>query len=323
VQKAYGVAIVGLGIMGMRMVERIAAHPGFHVASLFDPDPAALARAKAAVPNAVVCDSAAAAMDRKEVRCVYVATPPASHAAHGIAALDLGRALFCEKPLAADLAEGAALARRGAAPGARSAVNFSLAASPAFRALEEEIRHGAIGTPRALDLVVRFAAWPRAWQRAAASWLDGRTEGGFVREVVSHFLFAALRVGGPIAVAESRVDYPWGGTSERRVAARLTAGTLPFALDGAVDGPDDDRNLFTVEGTLGAVRLRDWAQADRKVAGGWETLALGSIEEVRWRGAQAQLDELHAMVEGRPHRLATLAEAHAVQVAAEAILAGG
>lgn len=322
VQKAYGVAIVGLGIMGLRMVERIAAHPGFHVASLHDPDPAAVARARAAVPNAPAFDTAEAAMDAPGVGCVYVASPPASHVRHGLAALDRGKPLFCEKPLAADLAAGGALAERAARPGARAAVNFSLAASPAFRALEEEIRHGAVGAPTALNLVVRFAAWPRPWQKAAASWLDGRAEGGFVREVVSHFLFAALRVGGPLAVGYAHVDHPWGGASERRVAARLTAGALPFAIDGAVDGPDDDRNLFTVEGTAGAVRIRDWALADRRGDGGWETLALGSVEEVRWRAAQGQLDELHAMVEGRPNRLATIAEAFAVQAAAEAILAG-
>jgi len=324
-QKTYGAAVLGLGIMGLRMVERINAHPGFLVAAGYDPSADAREAGRRASPSMVLADDPLAAIARDDVDIVYVATPPALHPDAVHAALDRGKAVFCEKPLTADLDAGARIAERVAAEGARAAVNFSLAASPAFRALEDEIAHGAVGALRRIDLVCAFREWPRPWQRGASSWLSLRADGGFVREVVSHFLFAARRVGGPLAVRTARAELPADGRScETAVEAELTAGSLPFRIAGGVGRTEaDDHNLFVAEGATGAVRIRDWAQCDRRADdGAWETLALGTVEEVRWRGALAQLDELHAMMDGRPHRLATVDEAFEVQRAAEAILGG-
>lgn len=324
-QRTYGAALIGLGVMGLRMVERINAHPGFSVAAGCDPSPAAREAARAASPSISLTADLREAVERDDVHVVYVATPPALHPEAVHLALDRGKALFCEKPLTADLEAGRRIAERVAAEGARAAVNFSLAASPAFRALQDEVAHGAVGRPQRIALSCAFREWPRPWQRAAAPWLSLRADGGFVREVVSHFLFAALRVGGPLAVRSARAAFPADGRScETDAEAELTAGGLPFRISGGVGRTDaDDSNLFVVEGDAGAVRIRDWAQCDRRADdGAWETLSLGTVEEVRWRGALAQLDELHAMMDGRPHRLATVAEAWEVQRAAEAILAG-
>ncbi|HZH28224.1 MAG TPA: Gfo/Idh/MocA family oxidoreductase [Azospirillaceae bacterium] len=323
-QKVYGVALVGLGVMGMRMLERLQPHPVLRAAALYDPGAGACARAHAAAPDAAVCATAEEAAARPDVDVVYIATPPGAHAHYAHMAFDHGKAVFCEKPLTVETSDGKGLVDRIAREGRPAAVNFSLAASPAFRAVEEEVRHGAIGTPQRIEIRCAFRTWPRPWQAAAAAWLAKREEGGFTREVVSHFLFAAIRVGGPLAVRRSRVEWPADPTaSETGIEAELSAGGLPVTLAGRVGGTQaDDENQFIVHGTTGAVRIRDWAQADRLADGGWETLSLGSADEVRWRGAQGQLDELHAMLEGRPHRLATFVESFAIQEAIEGLLRG-
>jgi predicted dehydrogenase len=312
-------AILGFGIMGERLLGAALAHAGTEVAAVWDPSPAAAARL-AAIPGApAMAASAEAAIMAAEA--VYVAAPPAAHIPHGRAALAAGRSLFLEKPLAADLAEARAFVAEAA--GARAAVNFPMASSPATARLLDWLPE--IGPPREITIQLAFAAWPRGWQQAAAPWLARRAEGGFTREVASHFLFLAQRIGGPLALIEGGARFPAGDGSETAVSARLTAGVLPVALEGGVGTTTaDDHNLFVVRGPAGAVRLRDWSIAERQGPdGAWHPdPAARPNAEMRPLTLAGQLDKLAALTRGEATNLATLAEALAVQEAVEAILAG-
>jgi hypothetical protein len=76
--------------------------------------------------------------------------------------------------------------------GRSGAVNFPFASSlgvEPFRWMADDV----VGSPRSLVIEVGFARWPRLFQQDAAGWLDGAAEGGFTREVVSHFLFLSRR----------------------------------------------------------------------------------------------------------------------------------
>lgn len=312
-------SIIGLGIMGERLMRAALNHPGTQVASVWDPAPQAAARLAAISPDLTMSATANEAIGAGQA--VYVASPPASHIAHGRAVLEAGRSLFLEKPLASDLV--AARAFVAEARGQRAAVNFPMASSPAVAQLREWLPE--IGAVRDISIIVAFAAWPRAWQSAAASWLAQRAEGGFTREVVSHFLFLAQRIGGPLSLLEGRADFPEGGGSETAIFARLTAGGVPVTLDGAVGTTEaDDHNLFIVTGEHGAVRLRDWSIAEQLGADGLWYPAADALPNPQMRPLTLarQLDKLAALTDGMRVDLASLEEALAVQEAVEAILAG-
>ncbi|MBU6499926.1 MAG: Gfo/Idh/MocA family oxidoreductase, partial [Rhodospirillales bacterium] len=117
-----GLGIIGAGIMGERLLSAALAQAGgtVRVTGIWDPAPAAQARIAAHFPGVPLAASASAVIEGAE--CVYVAAPPAAHLVHGEAVLAAGRALFCEKPLAVDVAAGARFV--AAARGARAAVNF-------------------------------------------------------------------------------------------------------------------------------------------------------------------------------------------------------
>ena len=313
--------IIGAGIMGERLLDAIHGAPDspVRVAAIWDPAPEALARIAAAFPGVPRVADAAAVVAASA--CVYVASPPASHLAHARAALEAGRTIFCEKPLAIDRAEARAFV---AAAGEAGAVNFPFASSPGVAALERWIAHGVVGQAERLAITVAFARWPRPWQADAAGWLDGRAEGGFTREVVSHFLFLARRLLGPLQGIEGRVAFPEAGRSERAIAVTLTAGGIPVTLTGQVGGTDaDDHNTWTLEGEAGAVRLRDWAIAERRNPDGSFEPEPDAIPNERLRPItlRRQLDGVVRMARGEPHHLATLAEALDVQDAVEGILA--
>jgi predicted dehydrogenase len=316
------IGIVGAGIMGERLLRAILDQPAglVAVAGIWDPSDAALARVTAALPSVRAMPDATALIAACD--CVYIASPPASHLGHARAALSAGKSVFCEKPLAVDVADARAFV---AEAGARGAVNFPFASSPAVAALRGWIAEGAVGPVTEVTIEIGFRTWPRHWQADAAAWLDATAQGGFTREVVSHFLFLTRRLVGPLHGLAASAAFPEPGRSERAIEARLNAGDAPVTLGGGVGTTDkDDHNLWTLRGEHGAVRLRDWSIAERRRPDGSWRPAPDALpnEKARPLALKRQIEGVVAMARGKPHHLATLREALDVQEIVEAILTG-
>ncbi|HYZ62462.1 MAG TPA: Gfo/Idh/MocA family oxidoreductase [Acetobacteraceae bacterium] len=311
--------IIGAGIMGERLLRAALEHAAdlVRITGVWDAAPAALDRIGAALPGVPIAESAAEVIASAD--CVYVATPPSSHLDYAQQALASGKAVFLEKPLAVDLAAAEAFTRRH--DGDRIAVNFPFASSFAVEKLWAWLDEGVIAAPRGFEIEVGFAAWPRPWQQGAASWLAGREEGGFTREVVSHFLFLSRRLLGPVVLLNARAEFDGTGT-ERRITARLEAGGVPGKLHGAVgETTKDDTNSWTMIGT-GGIRLRDWSIAERERPDGTWVADPDAMpnEKARPLVLRRQLEQVACMTRGEPHRLARLHEAFEVQAVVETIL---
>lgn len=315
------IGIIGAGIMGERMLRAVLDQSPdlVRAAGIWDPSPEAMARIGKELPQIVALSEPAAVIAASD--CVYIASPPSSHLGHARAALDAGRSVFCEKPLAVDLADARAFV---ADAGERGAVNFPFASSPAVATLADWIAKGELGPLRKISIEVAFARWPRPWQADAAGWLDRREQGGFTREVVSHFLFLSRRLLGPLHGLKASASFPEAGRSERAIAATMLAGDLPLTLKGGVGTTaKDDHNIWLLEGDEGAVRLCDWSLAERRLPdGSWQRApdALSQLE-ARPVALKRQLEGVARLTRGEPHQLATLREALDVQEIVEAILA--
>ena len=183
-------AIIGLGIMGRRMLENAVRHPEFEVTGVWDPSPDAIAKTRALLPNAPIAQSAQAAMQKANV--VYLACPPGPRKTYALEAAANGQGVFMEKPLGTDNAQSRDLLAQLEKARLQSVVNFTQAASRGFEELSRAIQSGEVGELLGIDIVVNYPAWPRAWQKEA-DWLRFRHEGGYTREVISHFLFLAAR----------------------------------------------------------------------------------------------------------------------------------
>jgi len=234
---------------------------------------------------------------------------------------DAGLAVLCKKPLTVDFDAARRTIDRIHAQGQRAAVNFSLASSPGLVALQVAAE-GGIGTPQAVQIELAFAAWPRPWQAAAGAWLAERAEGGFTREVLSHFIFVLQRVLGTATVLSSCPTYPSDGqAAETALRAQLQAGGVAIEVQAAVTGTLDDYNRLTLQGSSGEIELRDWFGAfQRSQPGDWQSL--GDAAQMRALGQDAQLTQWLALIEGRAHTLPGFAEALAVQETIERLLAG-
>ena len=148
-------AIIGLGIMGQRMLEQMIRHPEFVVDTIWDPDPAACQSAQKLAPCALIASYAEAAVS--DVDLVYLACPPAPRKAYALAASAQGKAVFLEKPLGVDVAESRILVRELTAAGVPSAVNFTQAAGRALTDISAGSKVGALGDLIGVDIIVTLS----------------------------------------------------------------------------------------------------------------------------------------------------------------------
>ena len=213
---SHATTVIGLGVMGQRMLRNMEQYPGFDAVVAWDPDPHACRRTTELYPSLRIADSAAAAIGDPGTRVVYVASPPPAHREHALA----------EKPLGVDVAQSRELADAARAAGVVNIVNFSLASAVATAAIEESQAAGTLGEPTGVDIIVHFSQWPREWQMDAASWLSRRAEGGFTREVLSHWIYLTERLLGPATLERSFARFPPGDGAETHLQAALTAVEL-------------------------------------------------------------------------------------------------
>lgn len=313
-------AIIGLGIMGQRMLEHMRMHDGFAPTILWDPDPKACAAALALAPGAAIAIDAEAAIAQSEL--VYLACPPAPRKAYALKAAAAGKAVFLEKPLGIDVTESEDLVAELDRFGVPAAVNFTQAAGAALARVSTAARFGEMGEIIGADIVVTYSVWPRAWQQSAA-WLRDRAEGGLTREVLSHFLFFSERVLGPLSLVWAKPAYPDDSAlCETHMQARLeTVVGKPVSVMASVGGAQADRQEVTIKGSRGSYRISDFSKLSHSTGGAFEPLAHAPADS-RAVGLNAQLDALALCLKGRPHPLATPHEALSVQRLIEAMLAG-
>lgn len=311
-------AIIGLGIMGRRMLEHMSLHPEFAVNVIWDPDAEACRAAQNMAPSATLATCAEDAIAAADL--VYLACPPAPRKAYAMAAATLGKAVFLEKPLGIDVEESRDLVQALTTAGVPAAVNFTQAAGAALNDVSKAAGTGALGQLMGVDIIVTYANWPRAWQDAA-DWLRFRSEGGMTREVISHFLFFSERILGPLNLAWAQSDFPaQSDLCETHVAARLlNANGVPVTIMGSIGGAQPDRQEVTVKGSKASRRISNFSEDT--VSSGHEFVPIGETsEDPRAASLKAQLDDLVLCVAKKPNRLATLEEALRVQILVEGIL---
>jgi predicted dehydrogenase len=158
VTESLGVGLVGYAFMGAAHSQawRTAPH-AFDLplrpvlAALCGRDQAAAEAAAQRYGFAAVETDWHALLDRGDVQLIDVCTPGDSHAEISVAALEAGKHVLCEKPLANTVAEAeamAAAAGRAQARGVRSMVGFNYRRVPALALARDLIAGGRVGEIR-------------------------------------------------------------------------------------------------------------------------------------------------------------------------------
>ena len=141
-------------------------------------------------------------VERPDVDLVDICTPNSSHRQIALAALAAGKMVACEKPLAMDAEEGAAMVAAAEAAGRPTMVWFNYRRVPAMALARQLVDEGRIGRPYHLR-----SRWLQDWtispevpQGGAALWrLERATAGsGVTGDLLAHSIDQAMWLNGPI-----------------------------------------------------------------------------------------------------------------------------
>ena len=308
--------------MGQRMLGNMHVHDDFLLHAGWDPDEAACRFTKETYPQITIGASAEEIINSAETDVVYIATPPLWHAEYVTMAIAAGKPLFCEKPLGVDVAESRAMVEQIEASGLIHAVNFPFARAAAVDLIRSELAAEALGDIRGVDARFHFSNWPREWQMDAASWLSRREQGGFTREVFSHYAFLIERLFGTASLISASArfpDGPEGSMSESHLLVQLECAGVPLSVAGSVGGVGPDLVEFTIWGSRRSYRLYDWNRVFSSDGGEWRE-ALTHIEDPRREGYHRMLNNFRALLEGQANTMPTFRQALSVQELVEEIL---
>jgi predicted dehydrogenase len=182
---------VGVGWIGRARMQAIVEAGAGRAVAVADVVPAVAAAAAAEV-GAEVLDVEALLL-HPDLEGVVIATPSALHAEQACAALGAGRAVFCQKPLARDAREAAAVVDAAARADRLLGVDLSYRHLAATRCVVDVVRSGGIGDVYSAELVFHNAYGPdKPWFLDPAA-----SGGGCVIDLGTHLVdLAALVLGG-------------------------------------------------------------------------------------------------------------------------------
>ncbi len=313
------IGVIGLGAIGRVILAKMIEHPNFSVVSAWDLNTEICQETASTHSGLEIAKNADELIADPRTSVIYIATPPASHETYVRAAINAGKMVYCEKPLGVNVEASEKLAAEVAASGLANVINFNHGNALSTTFLENEIACGVIGNVAGVDIFIHLTTWPRAFQ-AHATWLGGREQGGFTREMLSHWIYLSTRLWGKPEIIHASVNYPEDpNLSENRVLAELKFGATPAVINAAVGGAGPIGTEYTIWGENKSYRLHSGGQISSTTGGAWSP-ELTHIEDIGEEDHKRNLDAASARFSGHKVKLTSIAEGYAVQQIIEKIL---
>ncbi len=140
-------AHIGVGGKGESNLNFIASHPDVEVAALCDVDSTRLAAASKNYPNAKVYTDYRKLLDEMgdSIDAVVVSTPDHTHAPASLMAMNMGKSVFCEKPLTHHVSEAREMRRLAAEKNLITQMGIQCHSSDMYKKAVVLIQQGIIG----------------------------------------------------------------------------------------------------------------------------------------------------------------------------------
>ena len=316
---ALGIAIIGAGAMGREHAARIAANPRCRLLAVADPAPAA------AIDGASRFDSVAGLLANHRPAGAIVATPTHLHASAAMACIEAGVPVLIEKPVAASVASGEAIASAAERPGVRVLVGHHRRYSPAMEAAQAAIAAGRLGRIAALNATTVFHK-PDAYFET--EWRRGPSGGPILINLVHDIDSMRALAGEIIAVQAAASNAARGFAVEDTAAVILefacgALGTIVIS-DACVatrswehtsgenpiyprDAAEDCLFIAGTRGSLAIPTMKLWTQEGPR---SWtEAVVKSQIEFTPADPLARQLDHFLDVIEGRAAPLVTARDA--------------
>lgn len=174
-QRRLGLGILGLGGASVNMLPSFQRSPYFDIRAAADADEAVLHRFKRDFPDVETCSHANELAADESVDLVYIGTPNHLHFEHARAALDRGRHVLIEKPMAVTLDDAEEMIEIAERNGVLLGVNVKHSFEPRVQGIRAIAREGQLGRLRMIQSW-RFVDWlyrPRTEEEMSPGWGNG------------------------------------------------------------------------------------------------------------------------------------------------------
>jgi len=315
----FKVGIIGLGGMGKKMYADMTYHQMFSVTSVWDPDNQKVKAIDAKDPGFFRATSANDLILNSGIDLLYIATPPQHHKEYFNSAIKQNIAVFCEKPLGVDLSESKRLVAQIKKAGLPNIMNFNHGNALSSSHIEKQLNSGQIGNVISVNIFVHLNAWPREFQKAAA-WLAHRKQGGFTREILSHWLYLTRRLLGEGSIINTCADFPDDGIlSETHLTALLDFGGVPVSINATSGSVGPVGTEYTVWGSQSSYRLRSGGGISVSDGKEW-VKEFSDIENIESVDRQRSLDGVASRLKGEDINMPNVEDGLAVQILVENLL---
>lgn len=275
----------------------LTSHPEVHVAAICSKNGTNAETLAAKYGIAGVYRSAEEMMDEAELDGVCIVTPNDLHHPLTMAAIERGLHVLCEKPLAMNGAETAAMRRAAEQAGVVHGVNFSVRQHPAVQYMRRAVKDGAIG--RLLEGRFEYTgdyglSGPPGWRGSVRS----GGAGGVLQDLGSHIIDlsqyilgdAIDAVQGSLRCLESGQGVDFTARSNADQAADSVAFLADFASGGHVafqtswvkpQGNNLQTLAIELHGTEGSFKHMSCGYGGQltyaRAGGEWETVELPGL----------------------------------------------
>jgi myo-inositol 2-dehydrogenase/D-chiro-inositol 1-dehydrogenase len=140
-----GVAFLGVGRMGLSHLQTLAGIRNARVVAIADPDPAMVKRGQEISLGGRATSDPLEAIHDPAVEAVVIVTPTSTHATLIEAALNAGKAIWSEKPIALDIAETIRIVELWRETGLPVQLGFMRRFDPGYVRAKELIDAGELG----------------------------------------------------------------------------------------------------------------------------------------------------------------------------------
>ena len=304
--KTIGIGVVGCGGFGLYALGQFTQQPGVSVVAMVEPNPEAAEAGKRAfgLPDPVSLEELVA---QDDIDLVYIATPPFLHYRQAMAALEAGKHVICEKPLAVTVEQGEEMVTTAQDRGLLMTTNLMQRYNPVFDIVQQMVQTKVLG-----DLLhAYFENYACDENLGASHWFwDREKSGGIFIEHGVHFfdLFEGWMGPGRIEGAQTSMRGNTNIQDQVQCSVRYSDGVLAHFYHGFTQAGRMDRQEMRFLFERGDVTLHEWvptrvdvrALVGKEQREALEGLLPGAQIEVL---AQYEGDDCHGMARHKPFEI--------------------
>ena len=251
------IGIIGLGAIGERLIKTFIKHPRTNIIGVFDVDVNRMDLISSKF-NLTSFSKYEDLVNDKYIDMIYVAVPPKYHRDITLKVIAANKHVLCEKPLASTIDEARDMLEAATSKGVVHGMNFPLYYGYAYNKIKSLLSNNKLGEIKRIELNAIFPVWPRLWQQN--NWIDTKEEGGFVREVFTHFIQLIQDSFGNINNIKSFAEYSSDSKkSEIEIIARGELSNNINVLFNGITGLSHEEDLrLIIHGTNGTAEILNW-----------------------------------------------------------------